>query len=613
MQFGWTDLVNFFSFNKEAPWDFLQPLFWAFFLIVIFFYSLVYKNIFLRNFWLLITSLFFYYKSGGFYFWLLIFSTITDFYFAVFIEKCKSKGFKTFWLIMSLVCNLGILAYYKYGYLFTDFINYVFKTNFIATDYLAKLSNALTGSDFDITQIILPVGISFYVFQTLSYTIDVYRGKLKALNNILDFGLFVTFFPQLVAGPIVRATDFLPQIHQPYHLSKEDFGKALFLIITGLTKKLLADYLGINLVNRIFENPFAYTGFENLMGVYGFAVQIYFDFSGYTDIAIGLALLLGFYLPINFNQPYKAENITDFWRRWHISLSTWLRDYLYISLGGNRKASWFTYLMLPTLLVIALFIDGFEWASVGFIALTMLFWIVWLNKYKDIWGYVGLHVIVLWAGLLYTQKAWASLYCIAFIFLMWLSAIWSTKRRIALSTDANLMLTMLLGGLWHGSHLRFIIWGGLHGLALGVHKSWMEFTNRNSFFQKNKAYIFFMQILTFHFVCFCWIFFRANPISINGNEELDALVVVKTILEKIVYSFQPQLIWQILIGYKNVFILLFLAYLLHLIPQKSKKYVQNIFVRTPDLIKAFLVFLWIFFVFVQIRAAGIQPFIYFQF
>ncbi|KOY87834.1 hypothetical protein AD998_18350 [bacterium 336/3] len=613
MQFGWTDLIQFFSFNKEAPWDFLQPLFWVFFLIAIFFYSLIYKNIFIKNLWLLIISLFFYYKSGGFYFWLLVFSTITDFYFAGFMEKAKSRVGKTFWLVMSLVCNLGLLAYYKYAYLFTDFINYVFHTNFVSVDYLAKLSNSLTGSNFDITQIILPVGISFYVFQTLSYTIDIYRGKLKALDSIFDFALFVTFFPHLVAGPIVKAVDFLPQIKAPYQVSKDDFNRALILIIGGLTKKLIADYLGINLVNRIFENPFAYTGFENLMGVYGFAIQIYFDFSGYTDTAIGLALLFGFRLSINFDQPYKAGNITDFWRKWHISLSTWLRDYLYISLGGNKRASWFTYLMLPTFLVIALFIDGFEWASVGFIALTMLFWIIWLQNYKDMWGYVGLHIMVFWAGLLYTQKAWASLYCIAFVFLMWLSAIWSKKRRIALSTDANLMLTMLLGGLWHGSHLRFIIWGGLHGLALGVHKSWMEFTNKKDFFQKNKIYIFLTQILTFHFVCFCWIFFRATPISINGNEELDALVVVRTMLEKIAYSFQSQLIIQILIGYKNVFILLFLAYFLHFIPQKSKKYIQNLFVKTPDLVKAFFVFLWIFFVFVQIRASGIQPFIYFQF
>jgi D-alanyl-lipoteichoic acid acyltransferase DltB (MBOAT superfamily) len=614
MQFSWADFIQLFTFQKDAPIDFLQPFFWGFFFVLMILFSFVYTRKTFKNTLLLGASLFFYYKTGGFYFWLLIFSTITDFYFAVFIEKAKSRYLKTFWLVMSLFSNLGILAYYKYAYLLTDFFNYLFKTNYVAIDYLAQLSNTLTNSSFDITKILLPVGISFYVFQTLSYTIDVYRGKLKALSNIADFALFVTFFPQLVAGPIVRASDFLPQIEKPYELSQEDFAKAIFLILGGMTKKVLADYLGVNLVNRVFENPFAYTGFENLMGVYGFAIQIYFDFSGYTDIAIGLALLLGFRLPLNFNEPYKASNITDFWRRWHISLSTWLRDYLYIPLGGNRRASFFTYLMLPFLLSIVLTLDGFEWASGYFLLMFIFFWILWLvTNFRDIWGYAGLHILAIWGGFLYTQKAWYSLYFISFIFMMWLSAIWNEKRRIALSTDANLLLTMLLGGLWHGSHIRFIIWGGLHGLALGLHKFWMEFTHKKTFFTVNQFYVFFAKILTFHFICVCWIFFRANPININGNEELDALWVVKTILEKILFAFQTQLILDVLMGYKMVFLVLFIAYTLHWMPQSFKNGILLRFTQMPDILKAVGVFLWIFLIYYQVRSAGIQQFIYFQF
>ena len=186
--------------------------------------------------------------------------------------------------------------------------------------------------------IFLPVGISFFTFQSLSYTIDVYRKEITPLTNLLDYAFYVSFFPQLVAGPIVRARDFIPQIRRPLFVSREMFGRGIFLIVSGLFKKaVISDYISINFVERIFDNPTLYSGVENLMGVYGYALQIYCDFSGYSDMAIGIALLLGFHFNINFDSPYKSASITEFWRRWHISLSSWLRDYLYISLGGNRK------------------------------------------------------------------------------------------------------------------------------------------------------------------------------------------------------------------------------------------------------------------------------------
>ena len=166
----------------------------------------------------------------------------------------------------------------------------------------------------------------------------MYRKEITPLTNLLDYAFYVSFFPQLVAGPIVRARDFIPQIRRPLFVSKEMFGKGIFLIVSGLFKKaVISDYISINFVERIFDNPTLYSGVENLMGVYGYALQIYCDFSGYSDMAIGIALLLGFHFNMNFDSPYKSASITEFWRRWHISLSSWLRDYLYISLGGNRK------------------------------------------------------------------------------------------------------------------------------------------------------------------------------------------------------------------------------------------------------------------------------------
>lgn len=458
---------------------------------------------------LLIVSLFFYYKSGGYFFTLLILSTVVDYYLSDWISKTENKSKRKLYLIISLIINLGLLAYFKYAYFFTDLFNQSTGSQVKVYDWLAILTNELTGSQLDISKIILPVGISFYTFQTLSYTIDVYRGSLEPAKNIWDFAFFVSYFPQLVAGPIVRASDFIPQIYQPYHLTAKEYGHAIFLIINGLIKKvLISDYISTNFVDRVFDNPTAYSGFENLMAVYGYAIQIYCDFSGYTDMAIGLSLLLGFKLMINFDSPYVATSITDFWRRWHISLSSWLRDYLYISLGGNRKGKIRTYI--------------------------------------------------------------------------------------------NLMLTMLLGGLWHGASIRFIIWGGLHGLALAVHKIWMDYIIKSKA-EPTGFRRFVGQFITFHFVCFCWIFFRASD-----------MLHIQQMLTQIGTSFQWQVIPQALVGYQEVFILMLIAYIIHWIPRKFKDDLSDFFIAVPDVIKAFAIALVILLLF-QVRTADLQPFIYFQF
>jgi D-alanyl-lipoteichoic acid acyltransferase DltB (MBOAT superfamily) len=606
------DFFNFFAYHSTTPWDFLQESFWIAFGLLFLLFSITYRKIALRNFILLVFSFFFYYKSSGFYFWLLIFSTLTDFYFALWIAKAQKRFTKNIFLFLSVLCNLGILAYYKYAYLLTNFLNRLLGTNWVAKDYLAELSNVLTGSNFEVSQIFLPVGISFYVFQTLSYTIDVYRGKISATRNLQDFALFVSFFPQLVAGPIVRATEFLPQIQEPYSVEKTEIGRAFWLIIAGMTKKILADYISLNWASRTFENPYTYSGFEHLLGVYGFALQIYFDFSGYTDIATGLALLLGFRLPLNFLKPYHSTNITEFWRRWHISLSSWLRDYLYISLGGNRKASFFTYLMLWVGIAIALLLDGLEPASLVFGGLSAIFWLLWIRKFKDFWGYAGLHILVVWAGFLYTQQALISFFSIVFVFLMWLSAIWSSSRRLTLSTDANLMLTMLLGGLWHGADLRFIVWGAMHGLALGVHKSWMPIAEKLAL-QKSKVWNFLSQILTFHFVCLAWIFFRANPIEVGNGKMISAFEVAQIILLKITKQFAWENAAEILVAYHKVFLVIVLAYFLYLFPAKWKSFLQEKFVQSPEWAKAVFISLWIIFFYYQVCSLQNQPFIYFQF
>ncbi len=501
-------LKEIFLYNPEKPMLFSSLFFWGFFACTLFGYSFIYKKHWLRNTYLFILSLFFYYKSGGYFFSLLVFTTIVDYSVGIALGKSKTKVTRKFLIITSVTANLLVLAYFKYSYFFVDITNQLLGTNFKVVNLLADWTNSLTGFNFDINSIILPVGISFYTFQSMSYTIDVYRNKLTPVKSIIDFGFFVTFFPQLVAGPIVRASEFIPQLYIDYKLTKREFGYALFLILNGLIKKMvISDYISMNFVDRVFDNPMAYSGFENLMGVYGYAIQIYCDFSGYTDIAIGVALLLGFRLPINFNSPYKASNITDFWRRWHISLSTWLRDYLYITLGGNRCGKFRRYL--------------------------------------------------------------------------------------------NLLITMLLGGLWHGASFRFIIWGGIHGLALTIHKIWLEiFPNKS---KTNLFNRFVGVFFTFNIVCFAWLFFRAHSLNDVG-----------IMLNQIAFSFQFNLIPLIVRSYWLVFAILFMGFFIHWLPSNFKEKYRGWFIQTPIWLKVIITVIVIIIIF-QAKSSNIQPFIYFQF
>ncbi len=339
--------------------------FWGFFVVVLSSYSLIHPHKSLRNAFLFLASLFFYWKTSGLFFLLLIFSTVVDFYIGRGIWRANRIKTRKILVACSVIVNLGLLSYFKYAYFFTKTINDLFGTSFEVFNFLAFFSNSFTGSQFDISAIGLPVGISFFTFQTISYTLDIYRGKVKPVESILDFGFYVSFFPQLVAGPIVRASEFIPQLYKRFHLTIEEFGYALFLILNGLMKKMfIGDYLAVNLIDRVFAAPSSYSGIENIFALYGYSLQVYCDFSGYTDIAIGIALLMGFRLPRNFNSPYKADNVGNFWKRWHISLSSWLKDYLYIPLGGNRKGKLRTNVNLMFTMLLGGLWHGASWEFV---------------------------------------------------------------------------------------------------------------------------------------------------------------------------------------------------------------------------------------------------------
>jgi D-alanyl-lipoteichoic acid acyltransferase DltB (MBOAT superfamily) len=275
---------------------------------------------------------------------LLLGTIILDYYLAIWIENATSPAARKALVVVSLCSNLGILCFFKY-------------TNFFTQDVLHLPVRPL--------HLILPAGISFHTFQSLSYTIDVYRKQLKATRSPIQFATFVLFFPQLVAGPIVRAQDLLPQLAELPTMQLEKATQGLYRVVVGLFKKIaLADTLALAIVDRVFEAPTRFSGLEVLVGVYAYALQIYLDFSAYSDIAIGSAGILGFDLPENFRTPYRSANLQEFWRRWHISLSTWLRDYLYITLGGNRGAPWRTYVNLSLTMILGGLWHGASWAFI---------------------------------------------------------------------------------------------------------------------------------------------------------------------------------------------------------------------------------------------------------
>ena len=300
-QVDWTKLIGLLAYDSHQPMIFSSGIFLFLFLAFSFVYMLLQKRVTARLLFVTLFSYYFYYKSSGIYFFLLGIVTVSDFFLAHRMQQTETHWKRKMLVVISLCINLGLLCYFKY------------------TNFFYQMLCPLWNGSFQPLDIFLPVGISFFTFQSLSYTIDVYRKDLKPLDNLLDYAFYVSFFPQLVAGPIVRARDFIPQIRRPLLVTNEMFGQGVFFIVSGLFKKaVISDYISVNFVERIFDNPSLYSGLENLFGVYGYALQIYCDFSGYSDMAIGIALLLGFRFPINFSSPYKSDSVTDFWHRWHM-------------------------------------------------------------------------------------------------------------------------------------------------------------------------------------------------------------------------------------------------------------------------------------------------------
>lgn len=484
--FSWNQIQESFMYSLNKPWFFTEFSFLFVFGIFLLLYAILINHDYWRKTYIIAFSLFFYYKSSGPFIGLFVLMILSDYIFAKKIHKSEG-AWKKIILLISLIYSSSFLLYFKYSNFFIENSNYFF------------------GTHFQKGNLFLPIGISFYTFQSISYLIDVYRKEIPPADNFSDYTFYMTFFPHLVAGPIVRAKDFLPQIKRPQIINGALYKESLLRISIGLIKKLfIADYLA-KYVDLVHLTPEGFSGGEHLISMYAYSFQIYFDFSGYSDIAIGIALILGYRLKENFDNPYGAENITVFWRKWHISLSLWLRDYIYIPLGGNRKGLFNMYLFL--------------------------------------------------------------------------------------------LITMLVGGFWHGADWRFVFWGLAHGLALTVHKLYTQYIPSKKYLLTRILGI----IITFHFVGFCWIFFRATSFDVAF------LSIQKIVTNTNWFDFQgfwfsrPEIIYLLIISSLIVF---------------TPGQLKNKIYRKSEKVPAYA---WIFIVLIslqliiQFRDDVVQPFIYFQF
>ena len=476
------------AYEADHPMLFSSGLFWVLFLIFLPVYALLRSRRLQMVVYVVAFSLYFYYKSSAWFFMLLIITSVLDWCLSRIMSDTRKLWKRRLCLWLSIGMSLSILGFFKYA-------------NFFLWNW-----NQMVEGNFQPLDIILPVGISFYTFQSISYIVDVYKGRVSPTETWIEYLFFLSYFPALVAGPIVRADYFLPQIQNRDHASREEMAAGLWLIILGLVKKaVVADYIA-QYNDLIFASPTGYSGLESLMGVVGYVVQIYCDFSGYSDMAIGISAIMGFRLTKNFDFPYKSRNLTDFWRRWHISLSTWLRDYVYIPLGGNRRGTLRTYV--------------------------------------------------------------------------------------------NNFLTMLVGGLWHGAAWKFVIWGGMHGVGLIVHKALRPWLVKIPDTWPVKAASW---TLTMAYVSFLFIFFRAASFE-------DAWLIIRNIFGNFDIAYlapfvRVRYVWLI-------FVAMIIA--VHSLPTRWINAAGDWFVRAPFGAKL-AVFVVAVQLVVQFMSEDVMPFIYFQF
>lgn len=497
-------LSNLFLYDPKNPLLFNSGMFLLLFAGFLLVYQAMrrWKNA--KMIFVILFSLYFYYKSSAEYCFILLGVCVSDYLLGQWMGAVRQKSRVTAKLIVwiNVIINIGMLIYFKYfNLLYETFAN-------------------ITSTSFDALDIIVPAGISFFTFRSISYIVDVYRCQMDPADNFLEYMFYLTFFPPLLAGPVVRAKDMLPQIKANPVATHAMVSEGLFLIIVGLVKKvIICDYISGNFVDRIFENPSLYSGFENLMGSFGFTLQIYCDFSGYSDMAIGIALLLGYRFADNFNFPFKSQNSSEFWHRWHISLSTWLRDYVYIPLGGNRKGK--------------------------------------------------------------------------------------TRAKI------NQMITMVVGGLWHGASWLYLVWGAFQGALLVIHKSIRSVYRMPERFRDTAPVRTANILITLSLTIVGFTIFRFAI----ANQHLgfgEAWAGIETMFGQIVNDFRPEIIPQFIDAYFTIVVLIVGGYLLHFVPQSVTNKAKHTFTLCHPLIQTIILAIVLFLV-IQTRQSDLVPFVYMQY
>ncbi len=486
----WASLKNLFWHSTNEPLLFHSGFFLFLFSLFLVFYSFVSDKKNTRNILIVIFSFYFYYMTSGLFLILLVTTISLDYLFSWLIIRENNERKRKLLLIAGILFSLSFLLYFKYRNFFLGNANEIFGTN------------------YTLIELILPIGISFYTFQSISFLVDTYKRKIT-LPKYSEYLMYMSFFPHLIAGPIVRAADFLPQAAKKIFISKENRNEAFFLVSKGLVKKaIIGDFIA-QYSDIVFSKPDGFSGAEHFLATLCYTFQIFFDFSGYTDIAIGVALLLGFRLGINFLSPYKSTSITEFWRRWHISLSSWLRDYIYIPMGGNGKG----------------------------IALQLLF----------------------------------------------------------------LVITMLIGGFWHGANWKFVFWGGAHGILLVLHKLYLNFVNKKPEELRTNYLKPFYWVLTFSCVALLWIPFRALSLS-------DSFVMYKSIFS----DFSFEMLIRVAENNPLLTIIFGIGLALSLMPSRWKGMMQQTYYKLP-FFGQLIVFAIIIQLIIQLRTAEVHPFIYFDF
>lgn len=458
-------LLTLVEYDAASPISLVSALFLLVFPIFGLVYMVVRPVRLLRTLYLVVFSLLFYYKLSGYHVILLGAVALSDYAIGHIVGYCRQRGVATRgWVALSVVIDVAILAYFK-----------------AANIVVEALGGLYDSGTLDWESVVVPAGLSFFIFQSIAYVVDISRGEIKPLRRFSDYLFLLSFFPKLFLGPLVKAREFIPQIEsRNLEVSREDLGRAIMLIAGGLVKyAVIAKTVGALLVAPAFAGEYGEGGVVALMAIYGFTLQIYCDFSGYSDLAVGIALLLGFRLPDNFDAPYKSATITEFWRRWHISLSSWLRDYLYISLGGNRKGRSRTYF--------------------------------------------------------------------------------------------NLIVTMFLGGLWHGVGVTFAMWGLLHGVALALHKMWLGIVPwaRRFGSEMHPVVRLFATLFTFHLVAYGWLLFTAEDMAMVDRVTLSIIHEFDIAEFGTLYDSATVALW-----------IMFLGYLLHFAPRRWSESAQHLVMRS---------------------------------